>query len=83
MKHKLLLLTLVASACGLGACDSTSPDLSAPKYAQSAPETGSNLRRVYTADAPPAPGMARQGNLDNMRTGGSMTTGTGAGLQGN
>ncbi|MBS0661003.1 MAG: hypothetical protein JSR82_22510 [Verrucomicrobia bacterium] len=68
---------------GLGACNSTDPSLAQQKFVEPAPTVGSNLRRVYTADNPPPPGQARQGDLSNMRSGGNFTSGTSAGLQGN
>lgn len=81
MKHRTLLLTLIASALGLGACNTTEQTVAQQKFIEPAPQTGSNLRRVYTADNPPPPGQARQADLGNVRSGGNFGQGTGSGMR--
>lgn len=83
MKIRTLLLSLATVTLGLGACTSTEQNLAQQKFIEPAPTVGSNLRRVYTADNPPPPSQARQGDLSNMRSGGNFTGGTSSGLPNN
>lgn len=74
MKSKLLIPVLAVSALALGACETTDQNVAGKpqKFLQPAPDTGSHLRRVYTADNPPT-SDARTMNMDNARSGGGIT----------